>query len=946
MKKSTFLFSLSILLTLSTVAQQGTLRGTIYDGTDGQNLIGASVVQSGTSLGAYTDLDGLYSISLDPGTYSIDITYVSFAKQTITGVMIKAGEVTVLDAHLQSDIQTIGEVIITAKQSRNTESALLNMQKKSANVMDGISSQQFKKVGDGNAATAIRRIPGVSVQGGKHVYVRGLGDRYTKTILNGMAIPGLDPDRNSVQMDIFPTNTIDNIIVYKTFSPDLDADFTGGMVDVVTKDFPDQKAFSFSYTAGFNPNMTFNNKNISYEGGSLDLLGFDDGTRENPLNPNAQIPDPVLNDPLLTRVTSLFDPVIATEEKGNFLDQGFNVSYGNQKQIGKKTLGYSALLNYNLDYDFYEEVERGFWLKSTETSVEELQGRSKRKARMGVQDVLWSTLITGAIKSKRSSVTVNLFRTQGATSKSVDRVSIEQEPNVSTLLEDILMFNQRSLSNIGLIGKHNFDSFEVQWKNSFSMSSMDDPDFRVTSLSIDDVTGDTLLREGDGAKIERYWRDLDEWNNSTRVDFIKQLRYKNDQNGRLKIGLASAFKERDFTISRYNFNYRSTNSSQNISGDPDWFLIPQNLWTAETGVGTFIQENTPEPANTFNARQSILAGYVLNDLAVTKKLKAIYGVRVEKTDMHYTGSNQSGTRRFSDEKTLDELNILPSTNLVFELNDKMNLRASYNQTLARPTFREKSVAQIFDPISKMTFLGNIDMEQTSIDNVDLRWEFFPKSGEVISLSGFYKVFDGHIELAVFETAVDNVKPVNSGTSTVLGAEFEARKRLEFISDSVNKWTIGSNISIIDSKMDMSSVTIPGNTESELEIRAQNARNDETIDKHRQMAGQSPYLINAFLGFSNTKSGLEGNISYNVQGNTLTIVGIGLVPDVYTAPRHMLNMRVAKKLGKQDRSTLSFRLNNILDQDRVLNYESSGADDQVYLYFKEGMDFSIGFRYTL
>lgn len=946
MKKSTLLFSLSVLMTLSTMAQQGTLRGTVYDGSNGQTLIGAAIVQSGTTHGASTDLDGKYSINLDPGTYSIDFTYISFAKQTVTGVVIKAGKVTVLDAQLQSDIQTIGEVIITAKQSRNTESALLNMQKKSANVMDGISSQQFKKIGDGNAAAAIRRIPGVSVQGGKHVYVRGLGDRYTKTVLNGMAIPGLDPDRNSVQMDIFPTNTIDNIVVYKTFSPDLDADFTGGMVDVVTKDFPEEKAFSISYTTSYNPNMTFHDENISYKGGGMDLLGFDDGTRDNPLNPNAQIPDPVLSDPLLNRVTRLFDPVLGTEKNGNFLDQGFNLSYGNQKELGKKTVGYSALLNYNLDYDFYEEVKRGFWLKSPDQSVEELQGRSERTAKMGVQDVLWSALVTGAIKSKRNSVTLNLFRTQGATSQAVDRVSIEQEPNVSTLVEDILMYNQRSLSNIGLIGKHNFDSFEIQWKNSFSMSSMDDPDFRVTSLSIDDVTGDTLLREGDGAKIERYWRDLDEWNNSSRIDFIKQLRYKNKQNGKLKVGIASTFKERDFTIARYNFNYRSTNSSQSISGDPDWFLDTQNIWTAETGMGTFIQENTLEPANTFNARQSVLSAYALNDLAITEKLKAIYGVRVEKTDMYYTGSNQSGTRRFRDEKTLDELNILPSVNLVYALNEKMNLRGSFNQTLARPNFREKSVAQIFDPISKITFLGNIDIEQTTVDNMDLRWEFFPKSGEVISVSGFYKVFTGHIELAVFETAVDNVKPVNSGTSTVLGTEIEARKRLEFLSDSVNTWTIGSNISLIDSRMDMSSVTLPQKTESELEIREQNAREGESVDRYRQMAGQSPYLINAFLGFSNSKSGLEGNISYNVQGNTLTIVGIGLVPDVYTAPRHMLNLRFAKRMGKRERSTLSFRVNNLLDQDRVLNYESSGAENQVYSYFKEGMDFSIGFRYSL
>jgi len=235
----------SLLLILSlcsySFSQQGTLKGTITDAKTGETLIGASVIKQGTTIGMSTDLDGNFSLQLDPGTYIMEVAFISYAKKVLPGVVIKAGEVTMLDLGLDSEYQSIAEVVVTAKMVKNTENAMLSMQKKSANMLDGISSQAFKKLGDSNAAGALRRIPGVSVQGGRHVYVRGLGDRYTKTILNGMVIPGLDPDRNSVQVDIFPTNTIDNIVVYKTFSPDLPGDFVGGIVDVVTKDFPEEK---------------------------------------------------------------------------------------------------------------------------------------------------------------------------------------------------------------------------------------------------------------------------------------------------------------------------------------------------------------------------------------------------------------------------------------------------------------------------------------------------------------------------------------------------------------------------------------------------------------------------------------------------------------------------------------------------------------------------------
>ena len=940
--RNLFFFSFLTLFSLNSFAQNGTVRGTVFDATTGETLIGASVIKQGTTQGVSTDLDGKFSLSLPAGTHTIEVAFISYAKQTITGVVIHEGEVTLLDIKLESEYQSIAEVVVTAKQVKNTENAMLSMQKKSTNMIDGISSQTFRKIGDSNAAGALRRIPGVSVENGRHVYVRGLGDRYTKTILNGMVIPGLDPDRNAVQVDIFPTNTIDNIVVYKTFSPDLPGDFVGGIVDIVTKDFPEEKTFNVNYSMGYNPLMTFNKNNLGQNGGQYDLLGFDDGDRALKIDARSPIPDPSYNNPALTSITSRFDGELAAKEKGNFFDQSLSLSGGNMHVGDKMSVGFNALLNYTLDYNFFEDVEFGIYRKYPEKDEIELEKEANRKGALAEQDVLWSGMLTTGLKTKRSSFTLNLIRTQGGNVQTAKRVSREFDQNVATLVEDILQYTQREMNNVILGGRHRLDKWDISWKNAFTLSSIEDPDFKISSLSVDEASGDTLLRRGDGARLDRFYRDLNELNNSSKFDVTRNLKLNNGRETKIKFGAAYTFKERDYKIILSQFDYRIQSGGQAQSGDPNWYFETENLYNSQTGEGTYLLSTNLEPSNTFNAKQTTAAGYVMNELPLTNRLKAIYGIRVEQNDMYYTGQNQQGSQRFENSNTLSELNILPSVNTVYSLNENMNVRASYNRTVARPSFREKSIAQIFDPISKITFIGNLDLQQTDIDNLDLRWEFFPTLGEVFSVSAFYKVFQGHIEMAIFETATDNVKPVNSGTSSVAGLEFECRKDLAFMSDSNHVWSIGANVSFIQSRLDMSSITLPQNEQTELEVRQDNAREGEAIDRYRPMAGQSPYLINANVNYSDEKSGLEGNLSYNVQGKSLSIVGIGLVPDVYAQPIHMVNARIGLKLGKERKGQLSLRVNNILGQNRVLNYESYGAKSQIYSFYRDGQNFILGY----
>jgi hypothetical protein len=329
-------------------AQDGIIRGTVTDESNGDALISVTVLAEGTSKGITTDLDGKFNLPIESGTYNIRFSYVSYETKVISDVTVKPGEVTLLDnIVLRSSTVGLSEVTVSARAMRNNEVAVTKIRMNSPSLTDGISAASFRKMGDSDAASSMRRVTGVSVEGGKYVYVRGLGDRYTKTILNGVDIPGLDPDRNTMQMDIFPTNLIDNIIVHKSFSAELPADFTGGVIDISVKDFPDKKKGNIFFVTSYNPYFHFRSDFLSYEGGSTDFLGFDDGTRAIPATGNLPFFVNVIADPggedgqRYREILENFNPVMAAMQKTSFTDYNFGGSFGNQIPLERVTLGYN-----------------------------------------------------------------------------------------------------------------------------------------------------------------------------------------------------------------------------------------------------------------------------------------------------------------------------------------------------------------------------------------------------------------------------------------------------------------------------------------------------------------------------------------------------------------------------------------------------------------------------
>src|SRR5690606_37281420 len=267
--------------------------GKVFD-EEGEPIITATSAIIGFEKGAVTDIDGVFSINIEGGTYDLQVSYMGYQTVTIKDIKVKDDEVTVLDNIQLKSGKELQEVVVKATAIRNTETALVALKRKSTSIMDGISSAQMKLVGDGTAIEASKRVTGVSIEDGKYIYVRGLGDRYTRKTLNDIPIPGLDPDRNSLQMDIFPTGLIENIIAHKNFSAELPADFTGGIVNIETKAFPEKKIFKISGGISYNPQQHLNSNYLTYDGGQTDFLGMDDGTRKLPNGARgAQIPSPL-----------------------------------------------------------------------------------------------------------------------------------------------------------------------------------------------------------------------------------------------------------------------------------------------------------------------------------------------------------------------------------------------------------------------------------------------------------------------------------------------------------------------------------------------------------------------------------------------------------------------------------------------------------------------------
>ncbi len=927
-----FLLALCFVIGALGNAQEGTIKGQVYDEEINDVLPFANVILKGTSIGSTTDFDGNYALDVKPGTYTVVFSFVGYQTKEITNVVVEENKDVVVNVSLAASAASLEEVVITTTARKNTEASVLNLQKKSVNVFDGLSIESVKKVGANDVASAVKNIPGVSVEGGKYVYVRGLGDRYTKSTLNGMSLPGLDPDRNTIQLDIFPTNLLENIIVYKTLTADLPADFTGGAVDIVTKDFSSREEYNLNIGLSYNPDMHFNGDFLTQSRSNTDFLGFDDGLRNDPIAPGTDIPLPFNDDPRLTEFTQAFNPEMAAITSNSNMNYNFGFSTSNQFDVGENRLGYIGSISYRTEQIYYDDYTQNFLLKPEQLNEFEMIPNRLQQGRLSKESVLVSAMAGLTYKRDYAKYKLNMLHLQSGESRTGKFFQQTFISNGAEFFSDNLEYTQRSVSNLQLSGEHGFESNEnwnLDWSTSAAYALVADKDVRSTLFELED---DRLIIRPSIGDPRRIWRDLNEINLSAKTDLQNKHELFGNE-AKLKFGTLTDYKQREFNINQYVIRFDGA-PAEPLNGDPNQLLNDVNIWQVDNTGGSYIV-NQFEPANNYESYSTTFAGYVSEEFNVTDKLKAILGVRFEKFDIYYTGQDTQGNVQLVDENIISEADFFPSANFIYSLNDDQNLRLTYSRSTARPSFKEASVAQIFDPITNITFNGNLELQPTYVNNLDIRYEIFGDDAQLIAVSGFYKDFTDPIELTVFGIeAINDIQPRNLGQAQVFGAEFEFRKHFGFIAESLKKLSINTNVSIIESQQTMN--------EAEFQGRLSAAREGESIDNKRELQGQSPFLINTGLTYDNEDKGIRAGLYYNVQGKTLQVVGIGAVPDVYTDPFHNLKFNFTKTFGEDNNSSITFRASNLLNDERESFYESFGAQDRVYNRFSPGMNFSLSY----
>lgn len=949
------IFTITVLLAQLGYGQTGTVRGKVMDSELGETLPGAAVVVAGTTTGAPTDMDGSYSIEgLAPGTYNLVCTFISYEADTIKGVEVKADEVTLLDFDMGAGAVEIDVFNVVAKQSRNNDNFMLAMQQKSASVMDGMSAQQMAKNGDSDAAGAVKRVTGVSVEGGKYVYVRGLSDRYSKTLLNGAEIPGLDPNRNSVQLDLFPTSLIENMTVVKSFTPDLPASFTGGLINLETKDFPDRYTFSFSTSQGFNTQANFRSDFLGYEGGKTDFAAIDDGARAIPDYVQANgVPFRSEDAEGLSQATSSFGNNWAPTPRSTRQNESYSVSIGNQTKLFKRTLGFNVGATYRKNYEFYQggTTER-YTLTSLYNDSYRLNTEKAFTDSRGDENVIWGALANLSYKwDGNNKFGLTVLRNQNGISSARYQNGRNPSDAADLFMEQrSLRYLERNMTSAQLKGEHllpELGNVRIDWIGSYTLSNQNTPDLRVFTNDYQYLSSDADPTYSISANLypvpTRYYREMDESNADAKVNVTIPFLYKELESS-IKVGGSVVKKHRVFAEQWYLF------SAFNLAydGNPNNYFDASN--TDATSDSYLFAIDATDAQNSYVADELVTGSYAMVDFHYSKRLRLIAGARFETTNIELVSdkwheferelanaSDADATAiREQQAKFRGELlrsDLLPAVAGTYGLTDKQNLRFGYSRTLARPSFREIAPFSSFDFDYQFTKIGNPNIDRTLIDNFDVRWEWFPNAGELIAVSAYYKHFNNPIELVINPVAANlELTWKNQEYAKLLGTEVEVRKNLGAIASALQNYTIGVNATFVQSqtKVDV----------AELEqIRATDPDHADT----RVMFGQSPYILNSFVGYKNDSLGLELNANFNVSGPKMTLVTKGGTPDVFDQPTGRLNFNVKKMVAK--RWALSLSAGNLLNPTTRQIYTFKGKDYDFQTY-KRGRTFSVGVKYTI
>lgn len=909
--------------------EKGTISGVVLDKSTGDPVIDAGVELVGTSQKSRTDLDGKYSFKVAPGTYTVRVFAAGYQSVRIDRLQVAAGGVSTGDAVLPAAGEAGVEVVeVVAEAAKAAEATQILKRKAAPVVLETISAEVIKKTPGSDAAAVVKRVPSVTVRD-DYVYVRGLGERYTTAELNGSRLPSPDPLRRVVPLDLFPASFLDSISIAKTFTPDLPGDFSGGLVDLRLREFPDELTYSFNVGVGANTQTTGQDF-LTYQSTALDTVASGASSRQPPSSIPNQAEQVTLPNSTARQFKNIWSPTTATAPAD--YDLGFSV--GNT--WGPFGFQFGALLD-NEWRTVRNAIKRQFTNQDTTggTGGNKLFIADNFRSNQSVFSSRLASVLTTAYKiNDNHRLAFNAFINQQADDYTRRETGETFQGGAGSFSrQTALQYVQDQLSYGQLLGEHQLPWIRGDWRTVLSRTTRQEPDTRYTTYSRQDP-GQPLLFTPSSLGGQRIDNDTLEWLTDSQADFTVpfQTRLPGTSAWRLpakfKFGPAYTYRAREFSQRRFQFVPGF--GTQNLQLPAQDLFAPENI-----APGLASAQEVSNPSDFFNGSHEIMAGYGMFELPIFKDtLRFIGGVRTEYSyirldeDVVRQGC-PGGASRCLTRFVKNNLNPLPGINTVFSPRPDMNFRVGWSRSVSRPELRELAVAQFPAQRGDRPTFGNPDLIQADIESFDFRWEWFFSPLELVSLSYFYKTMDNPIEQAVVLQASDPSNTwINAVSADIIGWELEARKNFGFVRPLLEQLTFYLNFTWSDSTSNVGKPRVFG---------LQTTQTSTT----RPLQGQAPFILNTSLEW-NQPDWVTARLLYYTQQDTLDNAGINGLPNIFLDRRDQLDFVVQMPLQRWVDKPITAKLSieNILDSPWV--WSQGGLIQQRY---RDGLSFGFGLTLT-
>lgn len=915
-------------------AQEGAGRvaGKVIDSKTAAGLSNAQVAIPELSLMTLTDLEGRFFFNKVPaGRHEVRVNLLGYAPKIVADVAVRAGQTSALDVSMDQTAIEVEAITVTAQMEAGATASLLDEQKNAIAVTEAIGSQEIAKSPDSDAAEVATRVSGVTVSEGRYVYIRGLGERYSQTSINGSPLPSPEPEKEVVPLDLFPAEFLEKLSTQKTYTPDRPGEFSGGSVDISNKEFPDRFTWKLQMGTAVNTMSQFQSNFLNYRGSDTDWTGRDNGSRNIPalIQQNGyglkgdRLP---VDDPTAIEAAGRSFAVRLPQFGPGVQDTPWNLdlsgSIGDRTTLFGNDFGYFIAATYDQNFLVRDEEQELKWPATSfdPQFAERSQPNVNYDFLRGLRRIAWGGVANFSyLLNPSNQLSLQTIYNRNSDNESRDLNGNNREDLGAEVYGQRLRWQERDLIFGQLSGKHELlgVNSRLEWRGSAARAHRNEPALRETVYTRaigSDSDVPFYLDNNTGESGRYFYTELTDEDLSGGLDWSWNFgAWQNPAT--LKVGGAMRQRDRDFAARRYRWNFRSGITSL------DSVIALGNIVGTDPANNMQLQlTDIVENGDQYTADEQTYATYAMVDVPIGTRLSVVAGARVEWYDLTLTSPVQQQLATLTN---LDEVNVLPSLSLTYRLNEAMNLRLAASQTVDRPEFRELAPFQFTEASSLRQMRGNPNLVVADITNLDAKWEWFPDPGEVLSVGIFYKYLERPIEQVFFAAASSLYSYQNAKDGYLYGAELSVRKRLDF-SEFWSHFTVGSGLSLIESEVEV----VPGS-------------GFVPTNLVRPLQGQSPWTVNVNLNWLSTNGATEIGAYWGVFGERISAAGGSGVPDIYERPRNVLDLTWRQTL--RGNLSMRFKVQNLLNSSYRWTQEANGIE-RMQRQYTVGQTLSLSLSY--